>query len=200
MLQSVLCTVCGSEQKKYKCPGCRAGYCSLACYKSNKEVCQSQQEQRTVEQHYIDTGTSSHTDYAHLFPTANTIPQDTLQLLSESDKLKEILSNPHLREFLLFLDSSEDKAMLMRKAMREPIFLEFVDVCLDTIEPGREKDLTDEELMKVIQDQVEEADWWLKLTLFYIDIFNGCDLIVNYFFFRQLCNWSNANLCEDPDW
>ena len=43
MLQSVLCTVCGSEPKKYKCPGCRAGYCSLACYKSHKEVCQSQQ-------------------------------------------------------------------------------------------------------------------------------------------------------------
>ena len=160
MFETVLCSVCGSEQKKYKCPECRAGYCSLNCYKSHKEICQSQKDTGTVEQHFIDTGTgtSSHTDYSHLFPTANTIPQETLQLLSESEKLKEILSNPHLREFLLFLDSSEDKAMLMRKAMKEPIFLEFVDACLDTIEPGREKDLTDEELMKVIQDQVEEAD------------------------------------------
>merc|ERR1712051_592613 len=160
VVMSVMCTVCRSEERKYKCPGCLAGYCSVPCYTSHKEVCQS--HQAAVEQHYIDTGAgdglSSHSDFAHLFPTPNTIPQEKLQLLEKSEKLKEILSNHHLREFLLFLDSSEDKAMLMRKAMREPLFLEFVDVCLDTIEPERNKDLTDEELMKVIQEQVEEAD------------------------------------------
>ena len=64
----------------------------------------------------------------------------------------------HLRNFLLYLDSSEDKAMLMRKAMKEPLFLEFVDVCLDTLDPQRGKELTDEELVKAIQEQVEEAD------------------------------------------
>ena len=46
----------------------------------------------------------------------------------------------------------------MRKAMKEPLFLEFVDVCLDTLDPHRGKELTDEELVRAIQEQVEEAD------------------------------------------
>ena len=153
--------MCRREEKKYKCPVCMAPYCSLACYKSHKEV--SCQTGGSEQQHYLDTGapgltSQSEYDFAHLFPTANTVPQDKLQLLDKSDKLKEILANPNLREFLLFLDSSEDKAMLMRKAMREPIFLEFVDVCLDTLDPDRGKELSDEELMKAIQDKVEEDD------------------------------------------
>ena len=155
--------MCRQGERKYKCPACLAPYCSLACYKSHKEVCG--QTERTAGsgpgQLYLDTeppGLTSNIDFARLFPTANTVPQDKLELLGNSDKLKEILTNPNLREFLLFLDSSEDKAMLMRKAMREPLFLEFVDVCLDTLHPERGTELTDEELMKVIQDQVEEAD------------------------------------------
>ena len=155
-----VCQVCRREEKKYKCPVCVAPYCSLACYKSHKEVCQTGGSEL---QHCLDTGapgliSQSDFDFAHLFPTANTVPQDKLQLLDKSDKLKEILTNPNLREFLLFLDSSEDKAMLMRKAMREPIFLEFVDVCLDTLDPDRGKELSDEELMKAIQDKVDEED------------------------------------------
>ena len=155
-----VCQVCRREEKKYKCPVCVAPYCSLACYKSHKEVCQTGGSE---QQYCLDTGapgltSQSDFDFAHLFPTANTVPQDKLQLLDKSDKLKEILTNPNLREFLLFLDSSEDKAMLMRKAMKEPIFLEFVDVCLDTLDPDRGKELSDEELMKAIQDKVEEDD------------------------------------------
>ena len=158
----LVCSVCRRDQRKYKCPACSAGYCSLPCYKSHKEICQSPEKvvETTEHQHYIDTaaGPDPHTDYAHLFPTANTVPQEKLELLAGSDKLKQILSNLHLREFLLYLDSSEDKAMLMRKAMKEPLFLEFVDVCLDTLDPHRGKELTDEELVRAIQEQVEEAD------------------------------------------
>ena len=160
---TVLCSVCRRDERKYKCPVCVAPYCSLPCFKSHKEVCQTERTGAGAgaggsDQHYIDTAGPQDFDFTHLFPTANTVPQDKLQLLDKSDKLKEILTNPNLREFLLFLDSSEDKAMLMRKAMREPLFLEFVDVCLDTLHPERGKELTDEELMKVIQDNVEDAD------------------------------------------
>merc|ERR1712141_157683 len=145
------------------CLVCVAPYCSLGCYKSHKEVCGGTERTAGSDQHYVDTGptgltSNTDSDFARLFPTANTIPQDKLQLLDKSDKLREILANPNLREFLLFLDSSEDKAMLMRKAMREPLFLEFVDACLDTLHPERGKELSDEELMKVIQEKVEEAD------------------------------------------
>ena len=53
-----------------------------------------------------------------------------LQQLEKSEKLRQLLSNPHLRTFMTKLDSSEDKGRLMRKAMREPLFVEFVDCCM----------------------------------------------------------------------
>ena len=34
------CSVCEAESPKYKCPKCRAKYCSIACCKKHKEVCQ----------------------------------------------------------------------------------------------------------------------------------------------------------------
>lgn len=33
-----LCQVCTTAEAKYKCPGCRAPYCSAACYKAHKET------------------------------------------------------------------------------------------------------------------------------------------------------------------
>ena len=64
------------------------------------------------------------------FTTVDTVPKEKLQQLEKSEKLRQLLSNPHLRTFLTKLDSSEDKGRLMRKAMREPLFVEFVDCCL----------------------------------------------------------------------
>ena len=93
-----------------------------------------------------------------LFPTQNTVPLEKLQLLGQSEKLKELLTNKHLRNFLAFLDSSDDKAMLMRKAMREPLFLEFVDVCLETMNPEQNRNLTDEELLQAIKGKADEED------------------------------------------
>ena len=45
--------------------------------------------------------------------------------------------------------------MLMRKAMREPLFLEFVDVCLETMNPEQPRNFTDEELLQAIQIKAE---------------------------------------------
>ena len=97
-------------------------------------------------------------DASMLFPTQNTVPLEKLQLLGKSEKMKELLSNKHLRDFLTFLDSSEDKAMLMRKAMREPLFVEFVDVCLETMNPEQNRNLTDEELLQAIKDKAEDDE------------------------------------------
>merc|ERR1712141_389823 len=100
------------------CLVCVAPYCSLGCYKSHKEVCGGTERTAGSDQHYVDTGptgltSNTDSDFARLFPTANTIPQDKLQLLDKSDKLREIL------------------------------FLEFVDVCLNAPNPERGRELTD---------------------------------------------------------
>ena len=55
----------------------------------------------------------------------------------ESDEMKVLLENPHLQTLIRHLDSSCDPEDDVNKAMQEPIFLEFADVCLRVIEPER---------------------------------------------------------------
>merc|ERR1712126_238941 len=159
---SMMCNVCKKTEKKYKCPICLILYCSMVCFKSHKPSCKSLSQTETSaeddQEIKVDTVATA-PEGVFMFSTPNTVPLDKLQLLSKSEKLKSLLTNKHLCDFLQFLDSSEDKAMLMRKAMREPLFVEFVDVCLETINPelgGR--NLTDEELLEAIQESVNDNE------------------------------------------
>lgn len=52
-----------------------------------------------------------------------------------SEALKELLQNRHLRTILTGIDSSDTKDIALQAAMQEPIFTEFVDECLDTVDP-----------------------------------------------------------------
>ena len=163
-ISSMMCGVCKIKEKKYKCPICLIFYCSMDCFKAHKPNCKSlsQTESSEEDQHTspnISKDDAVSPEEAFLFSTPNTVPLDKLQLLSKSEKLKGLLSNKHLCDFLLFLDSSEDKAMLMRKAMREPLFVEFVDVCLETINPDQSgRNLTDEELLEAIKESVNDNE------------------------------------------
>ncbi|KAJ7308871.1 hypothetical protein JRQ81_008145 [Phrynocephalus forsythii] len=70
------------------------------------------------------------------------VPLEKLQLLGESEELKGILHNPHLQRLLLSVDRAEDKNALLKKYMQEPLFVEFADCCLRTVEPSeKENDL-----------------------------------------------------------
>ena len=164
----VLCGVCKVNEKKYKCPACLLPYCSIECFKTHKATCLTlsnspeDEEGNLGHRVSVEPDTSARDtepEQAFLFPTPNTVPLDKLQPLAQSDKLKTLLTNKHLRDFLLFLDSTEEKAMLMRTAMREPLFVEFVDVCLETINPDKKfSDYTDEQLLQAIKDNAEEDD------------------------------------------
>eukprot|EP00092_Neocalanus_flemingeri_P029206 GFUD01031702.1.p1 GENE.GFUD01031702.1~~GFUD01031702.1.p1 ORF type:complete len:158 (-),score=32.42 GFUD01031702.1:70-543(-) len=152
---AVLCAVCEAAEKKYKCPVCEILYCSLACFKTHKEACAPPvQEIQEPEIHDSDM-----IDETYLFKTPDTVPIESLQLLGKSDQLKSLLANPHLREFLTKLDSSEEKGRLMRRAMKEPLFIEFVDACLQVIDPEAvQKELTDQEVLQAVKESVEEAE------------------------------------------
>lgn len=50
-------------------------------------------------------------------------------------ELKKCLENPHVREILDLLDTSPYPDELMKKYMQEPIFTEFVDACLNVVQP-----------------------------------------------------------------
>merc|ERR1712098_132276 len=161
---SILCAVCKKVEKKYKCPVCLINYCSLTCFKVHKENCnkfsQPEDDDSRSETFQVDTAAAQGVNEdAFLFSTPDAVPLEKLQQLSKSEKLKKLLTNKHLRDFLSFLDASEDKAMLMRKAMKEPLFVEFVDACLESINPEfANKYLTDEELLQGIKNQAENDE------------------------------------------
>ena len=159
----ILCSVCSKAEKKYCCPKCAVLYCSLSCFKLHKDsdTCSSSSSEKQQEQESPDGERTlvnpSHGDYH--YATEDTVPQDKLQQLGSSSQLRQVLTNPHLREFLTTLDRSEEKGRLMRKAMREPLFVEFVDACLEAIGEGEKmKEMTDEEILKAVQDKIEEED------------------------------------------
>ncbi|NXY49662.1 ZNHI3 protein, partial [Ceuthmochares aereus] len=72
------------------------------------------------------------------------VPLQKLQLLGESEELRGLLLNPHLRQLLLTVDQAEDKSSLMKKYMQEPLFVEFADCCLRIVEPPEKENIMPE--------------------------------------------------------
>lgn len=62
----------------------------------------------------------------------------------ESEELRALLQNPHLRQLLLTIDQAQDKSSLLRKLMQEPLFVEFADCCLGIVEPPEKENLLPE--------------------------------------------------------
>jgi hypothetical protein len=60
---------------------------------------------------------------------------EKLKMLGQSEEILNLLQNPHLQTMMLNLDKSEGPASSTEKAMHEPIFQEFVDACLNVVEP-----------------------------------------------------------------
>ncbi|XP_010007411.1 PREDICTED: zinc finger HIT domain-containing protein 3 [Chaetura pelagica] len=72
------------------------------------------------------------------------VPLQRLKLLGESEELRGLLLNPHLRQLLLTVDQAEDKSSLMKKYMQEPLFVEFADCCLRIVEPPEKENILPE--------------------------------------------------------
>ncbi|NXR18692.1 ZNHI3 protein, partial [Cinclus mexicanus] len=72
------------------------------------------------------------------------VPLQKLKLLGESEELRDLLLNPHLRQLLLTIDQAQDKSSLMRKFMQEPLFVEFADCCLSIVEPPEKENVLPE--------------------------------------------------------
>ena len=55
--------------------------------------------------------------------------------LGQSDHLKSMLENKHLRDLILQIDKAERPANILDSSMQIPIFTEFVDKALKIVEP-----------------------------------------------------------------
>ena len=60
------------------------------------------------------------------------------KILGESDQMKQVLSNKHLRELLVNLNSSDKKDQEIERLMQEPLFQEFSDTCLKIVQNNKD--------------------------------------------------------------
>lgn len=73
-----------------------------------------------------------------VFTTVDTVPIELLEKLQNSENLKNLLRNKHLREFIKEVDSARNPTNAMKLAMMEPLFVEFTDECMKVVEPNDE--------------------------------------------------------------
>ncbi|XP_056141181.1 zinc finger HIT domain-containing protein 3 [Lampris incognitus] len=131
-----ICSVCSEKTPKYKCPACRTRYCSLVCYKKHKDTCAPVKEPAPpcVEETASSTEPWNTEDLLDEDDCVDTVSSQRLQLLGESEGLRELLRNPHLRQLIRAIESADSKEDAMRTAMQEPLFVEFSDQCLQIVD------------------------------------------------------------------
>ncbi|XP_074869646.1 zinc finger HIT domain-containing protein 3 [Carettochelys insculpta] len=149
------CCVCGvGGAPRYRCPGCRARYCSVPCCKKHKEQCEPRQDQ-VIKTRITDTSSSfrrvksledegsrwSVEDILTEDDEGDRVPLQKLKLLGESKELRSLLLNPHLQHLLLTVDEAKEKDLLMKRYMQEPLFVEFADCCLRIVEPQEKENI-----------------------------------------------------------
>ncbi|XP_040005923.1 zinc finger HIT domain-containing protein 3 [Xiphias gladius] len=132
-----ICNVCSEQTPKYRCPVCKIRYCSLGCYKRHKDTCLPAEQPAPIvpeAKQAFNTEPWSVEDLLHENDIIDKVPLQRLQLLGQSEELRDLLCNPHLRQLLRSIDSAESKDGAMKAAMQEPLFLEFSDQCLKIVE------------------------------------------------------------------
>ncbi|KAG7483738.1 hypothetical protein MATL_G00041580 [Megalops atlanticus] len=139
-----ICSVCSEQIPKYRCPACKIRYCSVSCYKKHKDECVPVKQTASPEPDLPVTRNSDGSwtvdDLLDEDDQSDRVPLHRLKQLGESEELKALLCNPHLRQLLLTVDQAESKADIMKATMQEPLFVEFADQCLKIVEPTKDED------------------------------------------------------------
>ncbi|XP_074778682.1 zinc finger HIT domain-containing protein 3 isoform X1 [Athene noctua] len=145
------CGVCGAAgAAKYRCPRCAAAYCSVPCCRTHRERCTPEPKRERAAAGRAPPGGQhaaspwSVEDILTEEEEQDRVPLQKLKRLGESEELRDLLLNPHLRQLLLTVDQAEDKSSLMKKYMQEPLFVEFADCCLRIVEPPEKENILPE--------------------------------------------------------
>ena len=73
--------------------------------------------------------------------------------------MRQLLGNPHLRDYLSLLNGKDYPRGLLRNAMQEPLFIEFANACLKAIHPEEAaEEVTDEQIVQKLQETIDQ---WL---------------------------------------
>ncbi|NXT63732.1 ZNHI3 protein, partial [Chaetops frenatus] len=146
------CGECGTRgTARYRCPRCGSAYCSVPCCRTHRERC-APEPRREREREAAGQGPvpgpalspGAVEDILSEEDEQDRVPLHKLKLLGESEELRDLLLNPHLRQLLLAMDQARDKSSLMRRLMQEPLFVEFADCCLSIVEPPEKENVLPE--------------------------------------------------------
>ncbi|ETI42462.1 hypothetical protein F441_12402 [Phytophthora nicotianae CJ01A1] len=135
-----LCQVCETAESKYKCPTCRAPYCSLVCCKKHKETpCEPapvREKPQEPPQPTPAPATAMEVDEEDVDGT-DKLTDEQMDVLRTSDDVKEMLANPAITQALTQIDSSQDKMKTLEKALLDPAFAKFMYQALDEVVPAK---------------------------------------------------------------
>ncbi|POM66014.1 Uncharacterized protein PHPALM_18194 [Phytophthora palmivora] len=130
-----LCEVCTTAEAKYKCPTCRAPYCSLVCCKKHKETpCEPApvpEKPQEPPQPIPAPATAMNEDEEDADP-AEKLTDQQMDVLRTSG-VKEMLANPAITQALTKIDSSQNKMKSLEKALLDPTFAQFMYQALDEV-------------------------------------------------------------------
>ncbi|NXA10499.1 ZNHI3 protein, partial [Sapayoa aenigma] len=145
------CGECGERGSgRYRCPRCGCAYCSVRCCRSHRGQCPpaggSAERERgpPAAPPCPARGPWDVRDILGEEDEQDRVPLQKLQLLGDSEELRGLLLNPHLRQLLLTIDQAQDKSSLLRRFMQEPLFVEFADCCLRIVEPPEKENILPE--------------------------------------------------------
>ncbi|XP_068889144.1 zinc finger HIT domain-containing protein 3 isoform X2 [Aphelocoma coerulescens] len=130
-----------------ECGARGAARCSVPCCRTHRERCAPDSpRERAAAGHgpSPSPGPWSVEDILGEEDEQDRVPLQKLKLLGESEELRDLLLNPHLRQLLLTIDQAQDRSSLMRRFMQEPLFVEFADCCLRIVEPPEKENVLPE--------------------------------------------------------
>lgn len=137
------CEICLQAESKYRCPRCRASYCSVACYKTHKDGDQcdaflaaraKEDDKKVCSPVGIFAQTADQT-----LPSEDEgyrVSPDQIDRMVESKRLQELLRDPRIREVVELIDAAQDRERALDGAIennRE--FADFVQALAETINP-----------------------------------------------------------------
>ncbi|KAH7832186.1 putative HIT zinc finger [Monocercomonoides exilis] len=136
MQNSIMCSICGIDKKKYKCPRCAAPYCSVKCYQVHCLSCSKTQEKKEEANELPPISKEMNAlcsvpAVASKYNSFYRVPDDKLVKLSESKRIMYHLSQPGLKERILSITSSHRPKETLQSIMEE--YPDFYDFMIDTL-------------------------------------------------------------------
>ena len=87
-----VCRVCEANAAKYKCPSCRAPYCSVACYKNHQSVpCMVENPVERPRSDSVESGE---------IPQVNGLTEDHRRVLCSSTQIQKAIQDSRLEKIL----------------------------------------------------------------------------------------------------